>query len=129
MTITPQSIKEQIASRLASSGEAVANAVIQALADKELDRRKNIILDGLIALDKTEKAIRSTQPDQKQLDATGKVVGESYSQAKFNELKKQREYLEKLNQAFDKALNGGDFSSLEKAAKGNNDAAKPDSEG
>lgn len=114
---SPITIREAVAAKLANSGEAVATSVIDSLADTEVKRREKLIIDGIAQLDRLEKDSRKIRPDQKALDGDGKVVAEHFSQAKYEELKKAKEGIERLTNAINKALNDRDFSKLAEMAQ------------
>lgn len=123
MNYTPSTVREAVAAKLANSGDQVAANIISQLADVELGRREKLILSALTKLDALDKDAKKIRPDQKSLDVDGKVITETYSSAKFEELKKSRETLERWNAAIDKALNLCDYTKLTELSKSD---AKPD---
>ena len=123
MNYTPSTVREAVAAKLANSGDQVAANIISQLADVELGRREKLILSALTKLDALDKDAKKIRPDQKSLDADGKVIAETYSSTKFDELKKSRETSERWNAAIDKALNLCDYSKLTELSKSD---AKPD---
>jgi hypothetical protein len=112
MTYTPISIREAVAAKLANSGEQVVSSVIDALANAELSKRESALLSGLTALDKLERDIRKIRPDQRSLNVDGSVSAETFSPAKYDELKRAKEQAERYQSAIAKALNERDFSKL-----------------
>jgi hypothetical protein len=117
MNHTPFTVREAVAAKLASSGDLVAANIISQLADAELGRREKLIMAALTKLDTLDKDAKKIRPDQRSLDAEGKLIAETYSAAKFDELKKHREVAERWNAALDKALNACDYTKLTELSK------------
>lgn len=117
MNHTPYTVREAVAAKLASSGDLVAQNVISMLAEAELGRREKLVLAALTQMDAVDKSIAKIRPDQKSLDADGKLTGESYSASRYEELKKSRELASRWSAALDKALNACDYIKLAEMVK------------
>lgn len=122
MNYTPSTVRETVAAKLANSGDQVAVNVINHLADIEIGRREKLVLSALTKLDSLDKEAKKIRPDQRSLDSDGKVISETYSAAKFDEVKRSRDLLERWTVALDKALNSCDYTKLTELSKD----AKPD---
>jgi len=89
------------------------------LVEREVSARADAVLAVLGKLDEVRKAARKIKPDQVSYDAQGKIVSESYSKAKADELKKNGEEAAKVEAAIAKAFEG-DFGKVkELGGKGN----------
>jgi hypothetical protein len=109
------SVKELVAERLANSGDAVKELVIEKLVDDELEKRKQLVLKGVDAVDNARKDLSKIKPDQTSFDVEGQPVGTpAYSRGKLDELNKAKQKLAKLEGALNKALENNDYQELEK---------------
>jgi hypothetical protein len=108
---TVVTIREAVASKLAESGPQVNQTVIDLLAGKEIERRTTAILSGLSEKDRIEKDIRKIKPDNVAFNEKGEQVRAEYTKAKYEELKKANEKLDKVTKATEAALNG-DYTKL-----------------
>lgn len=52
-----------------------------------------MVLSALTKLDLLDKEAKKIRPDQRSLDSDGKVISETYSAAKFDEVKRSRDLL------------------------------------
>lgn len=107
-------IRSVIAERLKYSTGSVSDRVVDALVEKELAKRVELILAALGERDRLKKEQNKLKPDNVSYDADGKIVGESFSKGRLDELNKNKAQLEKLEKAIDAALTDGDFSKLSK---------------
>lgn len=106
-------IRTAVAEKLAEIGkQSVRDAVIQKLVGDEVANRTAAVLEGMNRLSKLKGDQRKLKPDLKSLDEHGNVVSENYSPAKYEELKKSREQIEKLEKALQLALENDDYSKL-----------------
>ena len=106
-------IRTAVAQKLEEvGGQSVRDAVISKLVNDEIESRTAAVLDGMNRLSKLKSEQKKIKPDQKSLDSEGKVVAETYSAGKFDELKKNREQVEKLEKALQLALEQNDYSKL-----------------
>lgn len=108
-----ENIRTEVASRLAEIGqEKVRNAVVEKLVQDEISSRSDAVLKGLNDLSKLKNDLRKIKPDQKSFDATGKIVNETYSKEKYEELNKTNQQIAKLETALQLALENDDYSKL-----------------
>lgn len=128
-------IKELVASKIAESGTTVASMVTDMLVNKEIERRSQVIISGLVALEKLEKDLASvSKPDVNELlDVEGKVVQPAgYSKSKLEQIKKAQEKVANLTKAINNCLETNtkdSYSKLEsliKNAGGNTEKSSGD---
>lgn len=96
-------IQEKIAAQIAGSNEVIANAVVEKMAAVEISKRIEILHKGIEKQDSLKKELNKINRD----DITEYVAGEpttKMSEARFKEIKKLKESLEKLTKAIDTAL-------------------------
>lgn len=110
----------QVGANIDGSAEQVANRVIAALTEKEVAARTDAFTTVLGKLDASRGAAKKIKPDGETwaVDADGTPAATStktFSKAKLDELKKNREEQAKLEDALNKAL-GGDFSKVKEIA-------------
>jgi chaperonin cofactor prefoldin len=107
-----KSLHTMVRTKIEGSTDAVFNRVVDRLAEDEIKKREDLLVQGLAKLDEADKEVKKIKPDQGSYDADGKLIGEAtFSKAKADELKKAREKLEKISNALEKAFNG-DFQKL-----------------
>jgi len=100
-----KSLKSSVADALAMNGsKQVFDRVRDHLVEDELKRRTDLVLKGLAKKEEIERELRKVKPDQQGLDLSGKVVSETYSKAKVEEVKKLKEQLNKVEKALEGAL-------------------------
>lgn len=100
-----KTLKQSVADSLAASGQETFDRVRDYLVEEELKRRADLLLKGLAKKSELERDIRKVKPDQQSFDATNKLVSESYSKGKAEELKRLKEQLAKIEKALEAALN------------------------
>lgn len=118
--VTHGSIHHKVAEAIKGCGPKVEEVLVNTLVDSEVNKRIQIAQTGL-------KALGALKADVKKLDrpdtVTHTVGGDSqavYSDKLFKEIKQKREQLEKLERAFEKALNentGEAYGELDKLSK------------
>lgn len=99
-------IRTKIAEQLSNISPKVENDVVEALVAREVSKRSAAIVQALDDLSELEKTMKKTKPDQQSFDVEGKVISETYSKNRFEELNKIKAKIEKYTKAIDKALNG-----------------------
>ena len=119
-------ITEAVAEKIANAGPMVHERVVTLLAEKEIERRVNLVIQATTELEKLTEQTKKFKPDQRFLNADGQVVQESYSQAKFDERKKHLARVEKLEKALNTALDQNNFKPLEEFFRGGNAAPAND---
>ena len=105
-------VLKRIATDIAKITPKVEDAVVDAMVKRELNKRTEAVVQVMDNLSKLEGDLRKIKPDQVQIDDAGKEISSSFSKAKFEELKKHREKIEKHRNALTKALEKGDFGDL-----------------
>jgi hypothetical protein len=108
---------ESVRIRITKGGESLYARVTDALVEKELADRAATVIDACGKLEALDQAIRRIKPDQKQVNENGELVSQTFSQSKYDELKKLKEQRDKLDKLIDKAFTEHpDFPALKKAA-------------
>lgn len=108
-----QGLLAEVADKIKGSGDAVRQRLVDAMVEKELAQRVDLLdkafqkrFELLTALRKIDRA------DQETYNADGTVATQSYTKARLDEIKKAKEALEKHENALEKALSSNDFSKL-----------------
>lgn len=103
----------EVADKIKGAGDDIRNRLVTSMVEKELASRVDALdkafqkrFELLGNLGKVNRA------DDVKKDADGKVIFESYSDARREEIKKAKEALEKHENALEKALTTNDFSKL-----------------
>jgi hypothetical protein len=109
-----KTITEAVATKIAEISPAVNDKVIDALVNRELEKRSEAILNGLDKLSALKKDLQKIRPDVGgYFDEDGNETKPTqYSKAKFEERKKLLEQITKIESALDKAIDKGDMSKL-----------------
>lgn len=100
-------LQEQVANKISESGATVKEHVINILAENEITKRTNLIIQALPLVDKLEKEFaKNNKPDvAEEVDFEGKVVkAASFTKNKYEQIKKAKEQLESLKQSIDNCL-------------------------
>jgi len=106
-------ITEKIHGRLAKISNDVEEAVLAAVAKREIEKRSSAIVRCFDLLMREEKEYKKiNRPDVVHYDGDGKVSHESYSKERVEARKKSQQMQEKLNKAIDKAMSSEDFSDV-----------------
>jgi hypothetical protein len=111
----PQSrqIRAEVAGRLKSIGSTVHNNVVEALYNKEADRRTAAVLKCVEEIEGKEKELNKLFPDVVTYeDEEGKVPTKRYSKERVEQRKKLKEEIGKLNGKLNLALEKNDWSKL-----------------
>lgn len=108
-----QGLLAEVADKIKGSGEAVRQRLVDAMVEKEVSQRVDLLdkafqkrFELLTTLRKVDRA------DQETYNADGTVATQSYTKARLEEIKKAKEALEKHENALEKALTSNDFSKL-----------------
>jgi hypothetical protein len=108
-----QGLLAEVADKIKGSGDAVRQRLVDAMVEKELAQRVELLdkafqkrFELLTGLRKIDRA------DQETYNADGSVATQSYTKARLDEIKKAKEALEKHENALEKALTSNDFSKL-----------------
>lgn len=108
-----QEMLAEVSEKIKGSGEVIRQRLVDAMVEKELAQRVEVLdkafakrFELIAALNKVNRA------DEVKKDADGKVIFESWSDARREEVKKAKEALEKHENALEKALISNEFSKL-----------------
>lgn len=115
-----KNLMDAVATRLNESQGKVRETVVEVLVQKELDERKNAVLQVISLLEKTKKELNKVKPDVVMVSADG-VKTECFSKAKADEKVKLLDKVESLSKALDKAFNENNFDKCKELAKGGGD--------
>lgn len=119
-------LRSEVAEQVKKGSTTLFGAVITHFASEELDRRKNLLINGAKKLKELDIEVKkASKPDAKTFDASGRVLTEAFTEASAKKLKEAREKFDKLNKAMEKAVNDADFEPLDKALKGGGDKPAP----
>ena len=109
-----QALRKRIEEQIASSGETLQNQVVTTLVDQELIRRCALVVAGIVKIRQLELDLRKVnKPDNEAFDAEGKVVHQTYSKGKLEEIKKAKEKIETWDRAINNAIGKADYKRLE----------------
>lgn len=112
------SINEQVAEKLAGISPAVNGKVVDLLVEKEVNRRVELITQGLSKLNEMDRETRKlSKPDVETFNADLTPAAPQFSKARAEEINKHREKVEKLTKALDKAIDNGDIGDLTNLVK------------
>lgn len=96
-------ILEKVAAKIDGSKTHIVNAVVDRLAEVELNKRITLIQESVSRLDSLEKELRKLDRADN-ITYIGGVKTESYSKVKYEEVQKSKEKITNLRNSLDKAL-------------------------
>jgi multidrug resistance efflux pump len=112
------SINEQVAAKLADISPTVTGKVVDLLVEKEVNRRVELITQGLSKLNEFDRETRKlSKPDVEAFNADLTPAAPQFTKARVEEIKKHGEKVEKLTKALDKAIDSGDIGDLANLVK------------
>jgi hypothetical protein len=112
------SINEAVAEKLANISPVVNEKVVDLLVDKEVNRRVELITQGLAKLNEAERETRKlSKPNAETFNADGSVATTAFTKDALDALNKHNEKTEKLRKALDKAVDSGDIGDLTNLVK------------
>lgn len=123
-------INEKVAEKIAGISPAVEAKVVDLLVDKELNRRTELVVQGLTRQEEIQKELRKlSKPDFEAYDEAGALTSTGYTKARKEQRDKLVERDGKLVKAIEKAL-AGDTSDLANLVqqKGGGDKAASEAE-
>lgn len=95
----------EVAEKVNGSNTLVKQRVVDALAEKEIASRADLLDKCLAKLVEFDKSLKKLGPDQVAIAADG-TKSESYSKARWEEAKKTKEKMGALEKATEAALSG-----------------------
>lgn len=106
-------IHEKVAEQIAGRNAKVEESVIEIMAQRELSKRADALVQCLDTLADLEKKFKRLKPDQVFLSDDGKEESASWSKDGYEARKKAQERIAKYHRAIDKALTaGGDYGDV-----------------
>jgi len=99
-----RTIQEVVLTKISESGENVFNNVVNKFVDIEINSRVDLIMSGCKKQDELEKMIKKISKNDVITYIDGQAV-EVMSQARYDEIKKQKEKLNRLVSCLYEALN------------------------
>lgn len=96
-------IQEKVAEKIQNCGEFVTNTVVDKLADVEIARRVDLVTKAIQRLDTLEKELKKIDKNDITTYQDGKEI-QTMSKARFDEIKKTKEKIEKLTKAIEVSL-------------------------
>lgn len=99
-----KTIQEVVLTKISESGENVFNNVVNKFVDIEINSRVDLIMSGCKKQDELEKMIKKISKNDVITYIDGQAV-EVMSQARYDEIKKQKEKLNRLVSCLYEALN------------------------
>ncbi len=99
-----KTIQEVVLTKISESGENVFNNVVNKFVDIEINSRVDLIMSGCKKQDELEKMIKKISKNDVITYIDGQAV-EVMSQARYDEIKKQKEKLNRLVSCLNDALN------------------------
>ncbi len=124
-----QSLRDTIDEKIAGSGPAILERVIDTFVEAERDRRAKIIVSGVNALRELESDLNKiNRGDVVHYTDTGGVAAQHFTKDRLNAIKKGKDKITKLEFALTKAMSesatSDDIAKLEKAVKSKGESPK-----
>ena len=122
-------IHTAVAEKVSACAPAVKARIVDALVEKEVASRAEVISNGLDKFNSLEKEQKGFKPDNVVYDNAGTVIQEGWSKGALERRAKLDKQVTELRAAIELALGEGNMEPLRKALKGggNNDNAKGNS--
>lgn len=98
------SIRESISRKVKESNKSVVDGVIDSLVNGELERRKEMIKQGVEKYEALEKELRKMKPDNVSYNLDGSEQSSSWSKEGLDKYNKSKKELETLNTAIESAI-------------------------
>lgn len=107
-----KSIHEAVAEQVSKIAPVVKERVVNLLVEKEVNRRTELISQGLTRLSELDKENRKlSKPDHVTYSGDG-TKSEVFSKDQFEQREKLHEKIDKLEKAIAKAIDNGDIGDL-----------------
>ena len=124
---THQSVLVEVADALKASPAQVRSRVVSALVERELVKRVEMLDKGLAKLRDVKRDLDKIRPPVS-YTADGQKVEGTFSKADFENLKKARERVTRLESALEKAFAGQEFDKLANLVAGKEGSDSSESE-
>lgn len=116
--VPSQAVKQDIATQLANSGPTVRSIVISKLATEEIDKRT---VSTIKVLDKVETKTNELRKLRNQGNVVfgldGQPIGApTFTKPQLEEMKKSQEFIDRHQNALEKAFSTSDFSKVHELA-------------
>lgn len=112
-----KTLQEQVADSLASVSEPVRAAVVSTIVAREVEKKSKILVQALDLLSTAEKDFKKIdRPDVEIFDEEEKAAATYFSKTRVEERRKQRERINKIKGAIEKALTKGDYGDINNLA-------------
>lgn len=113
-----QGLLADVASRIKESGPQVYARLRDAMVEKEITSRVDLLDKAFQKRFQLLTDLRKVdRPDQETYNADGSVATASYTKPRLEEIRKAKEALAKHENALEKALASNDFSKLKETCK------------
>lgn len=120
------SVQIKVAESIANIAPKVEDQVVEAIVERELEKRSTAIVKAMDTLTKFENDLKKIKPDQTSFSEIGEKISESYSKAKLEEKNKLTQKIDKNTKAINKALETGDYQDVYNLNKQGGEPAKQD---
>jgi hypothetical protein len=105
-------IHVKVAAQLAELAPRVEAKVIEALTERELNKRSEAAVKGIDQLNRLRTDMYKLKPDQVVYDKEGTKISEGYSKSVIDQREELTKKTNKLTNALNKALDKDDFNDL-----------------
>lgn len=122
---TTTSVLAEVASVLGASSPDVRKRLVTVLAERELSKRVDLLDKGLAKLRDLKREVDKIRPPVS-FTADGTKVEGTFSKSDFENLKKSKEKVAKLESALEKAFAGQEFDKLANLASGKDASSSED---
>lgn len=110
-----ETISQEVEVLVATGNLTIKDKVVAKLVAAKLEQRTALVLAAISKKSEVRKAIYKCKPDQESFDDNGKMVSQTFTKAKAEELKKLREQADRIDAALTAALGSKpDYSKLTK---------------
>lgn len=115
------SVQIKVAESITNIAPKVEDKVVDALVDRELEKRSTALVSAMDKLTKLETELNKFKADQVSYNDAGEKVSETFSKAKLEERTKLNGKIIKMTNAINKALEKSDFSDVYNIDKSGDD--------
>lgn len=122
---TTSSVLAEVASVLGTSSPDVRKRLVSVLTERELSKRVDLLDKGLAKVREFKREVDKIRPPVS-FTADGTKVEGTFSKADFENLKKSKDKLAKLEAALEKAFAGQEFDKLANFVSGKDASSSED---